>query len=144
MNASIGKMHQGNYDSYKYAHLAAIAIGRSNQRILDLAEKIGYDKIVHICVDGIIYTGYGIFGVDDEDKDLGKLVQEYVGAKAKVSKTNVYIVMMDGKCIKFKHGGLNGNISEQEDIKSLDEQYKWTKIDPLKEIKEYAKTLQEE
>lgn len=139
MNRSIGMMHTNNYNSYRYAHLAAIAIGRSNQRILDLAKRIGYNNIIQICVDGIIYKTLGVFGTDE--KKLGALVQEYVGCDFKISGYNKYIVLLDGECIKAKHGNCNSNI--QKKITSLDDQYKWTLVQPLKEIEEYAKTLQE-
>ena len=142
MNRAIGMMHTKKYTSHKYAHLVAIAIGRNNQRILNLAKKISYDKVVHICVDGIIYNTYQVFGNDE--KKLGNLYQEFVGCDFKMTGPNKYIVLCDGECVKAKHGNCNTDIKEDKDIKSLDEQNNWKLVQPLKEIEEYAKTLQEE
>ena len=51
---------------------------------------------------------------------------------------NRYIAMKDGEVVKFAHGGVNryddGREIIRSNIKSLDDQYSWVKIDPLKEI----------
>lgn len=141
MSRAIGMMHTKKYTSYKYAHLAAICIARNNQRILDVAEKIGKKHVIQICVDGIIYNTNQVFGTDE--KKLGNLYQEYVGCDFKISGYNKYIVLLDGECVKAKHGNCNSNIQEDKDIKSLDDQYEWKLVQPLKEIEEYAKTIQE-
>lgn len=140
MNRAIGMLHTVNYTSYKYAHLAAIVIARNNQRILTLAERIGKNKVIQICVDGIIYNTNQVFGSDI--KKLGSLNQEYVNCDFKISGPNKYIVLLNNQCIKSKHGNCNTNIKEDKDIKSLDDQYTWQLVQPIKEIEEYAKTLQ--
>lgn len=133
MNSTIGMMHTDKYTTYKYAHLVAIAIGRGNQKILNMADKIGYSNIIQICVDGIIYIGDKL-GVDY--KGLGVFNQEFTNCQFKISKLNKYIAMKDGKCIKAKHGNCNENIIPDEDITSLDDQYKWIFINPLEGVED--------
>ena len=126
MVAAIGCMHRRKYiKDDKYAHLAAIAIARGNQKIIDKARLIGYDKVIQICVDGIIYKGSQVYGVDH--KGLGLFYQEFTDCDFKISSYNKYIVMKDNVCIKEKHSGCDLNIKSQEEIKDLNEQYKWEK-----------------
>lgn len=136
LNASIGYMHKQRYDSYRYAHLVAIALGRANQRILDKAYAIGPQYVAHICVDGIIYLGSKERGT--YVKGLGEFMQDFSGCLTKISSMNRYIAMKDGEVVKFAHGGVNryddGREIIRSNIKSLDDQYSWVKIDPLKEI----------
>lgn len=142
LNASIGYFHKHKYTTYKYAHLVAITIGRANQIMLNKANEIGSMFIVHMCVDGIIYLGTKQYGIDD--KQMGKFHQEFLGCNTKVSKQNCYIAMKDGKVVKEAHGSFNrfndGRHITPENITSLDDQYNWVKVDPLKELKD-GKTL---
>lgn len=105
MNAFIGFFHKRNYRSNKQAHLAAIVIARANDRMMLLAEKIGYEKVVHIAVDGIIYLGREQYGV--QEKQLGLLNQEITGAKCCVKGANTYVFEQLGRAIKFKHGSFD-------------------------------------
>lgn len=136
LNASIGYMHKQRYDSYRYAHLVAIALGRANQRMLDKADEIGAQYVTHLCVDGMIYLGCRERGT--YKRSLGEFHQEFTGCLTKISSMNRYIAMKDGKVVKFAHGGVNryedGREITKENVKSLDDQYRWVKIDPLQEI----------
>lgn len=131
MNSAIGMMHTRKYKNYKYAHLVAIAIARGNQKILDKADIIGYNNIIQICVDGIIYKGKAI-GVDF--KKLGAFHQEFTNCDFKISNFNKYIAMEGNKCVKAKHGNCNTDITEDKDIVSLDDQYKWKLVNPLEGV----------
>lgn len=137
MNSAIGMMHKQNYDKYKYAHLVAVAIGRGNQKILDMSSKIGYKNIIQICVDGILYIGkeYGV-----SYKKLGVFNQEFTNCEFKISNFNKYIAMKDGVCIKAKHGNCNVNITPDEQITNLNEQYNWVFINPLEGV-DYEENL---
>lgn len=105
MNAFIGFLHKNNYRSNKQAHIAAIVIARANNKMLNLAEKIGIENVVHIAVDGIIYLGTDVYGTSV--KALNELNQEVVGAKTMVIGANSYVMEKDGKVVKFKHGAYN-------------------------------------
>lgn len=144
MNAFIGMLHEKVYNKYKYAHLVAICIARGNQKILDQAVKIGLHKIAHICVDGIIYTGEEQYGINE--KKLGEYFQEFRGAFGKISSINRYIFMKGDDIIKAKWSGVNrvnGKTITNDTITSLDSQYDWYKVDPLKELI-YEEKLQKE
>lgn len=88
----IGMMEQCSaklYGSYPFAHLAAVIKWRANIKMFNYLEKIGYENIIQICVDGIIHTGKTI-GVDE--KKLGNLVKEVVDAKFIQRGINQYII----------------------------------------------------
>lgn len=133
MNSAIGMMHTEKYTSYKYVHLVAIAIARGNQKILDMCQRIGYDNIIHICVDGIIYLGSKEYGVNY--KQLGVFNQEFTGCDFMISNVNKYIAMKNNKCVKAKHGNCNENILPDEQITNLTEQYNWIHVNPLEGVK---------
>jgi len=104
LNASIGQMHRKIYNRDKYAHLAAIAIARANQKILDLIIKIKFEDIIQIQVDGILYKGgqqYGIF-----DKYLGAPVQEVLNRPCRWDRLGVYMIDL-GDHMKVKCQGYN-------------------------------------
>ncbi len=116
MNATIGCWHRKDknkkrimsYDdhgSYQLAHIAAIAIARGNQKILNMLDEISpllpLTNTLHICVDGIIYLGDKAYGINE--KKFGEFKQEYTGADFMMTGTNTYCVRKDGHCIKFKH-----------------------------------------
>lgn len=114
MNSTIGywhrrdadKKHKGTYDdhgSYKLAHVVAVAIARGNQKILDKCREIGEMKVVHICVDGIIYAGPQEYG--QSSSELGKFKQEFSDCAVRIDGMNVYAAEKDNKPVKFKHGG---------------------------------------
>jgi hypothetical protein len=108
MNASIGYFHLKNYNERRLAHIAAVIIARSNQKMLDLIKKIGDINVVHIAVDGIIYLGDKRVGVDD--KALKLLHQEFLDVECMVKGNNAYIIKdHDGKILEVKHGSYDTN-----------------------------------
>lgn len=136
MNATIGNFHRKKYAKYKYAHLAAVIIARANDKHLKMIEKIGVNNIIHICVDGIIYKGNTVYGIDE--KKLGTYYQEFTDCRFMMKKTNVYMAMKGNEVVKYKHGGLNRNIfgMEIEEPRCFEDMNLWTLYDPLKEIRD--------
>ena len=143
MNKTIGCWHRKDankkrlmtYDdhgSYQLAHIVAIAIGRGNQKILDMIEKIGLQYILHICVDGIIYMGDKEYGIDKPQ--FGKFSQEFTNADFMMRDVNVYCAKKT--ITKFKHGGydlLDGKeIDESQDF-NFDDLYKLSAKDRISE-----------
>lgn len=123
MNQVIGDWHRKDKDkkrimsyddggSFQLAHIVAVAIARGNQKILNKIEEIRYNAIAHICVDGIVYLGDGIYG--QEKTELGKFSQEYVNADFMMRDVNVYCARQNGKCIKFRHAGYD--LFDEEEI----------------------------
>lgn len=137
MNRAIGTLHQQVYTSYKYAHLAAIAIGRSTNKILNKCNEIGCQYIAHICVDGIIYLGPEKYGSDI--KALGEFKQEFTNVEGKISHINVYIMMNGAKLVKVRHGAFTHFTDYRpitdDNIKSLDDQYQWIRINKIDELR---------
>lgn len=136
MNASIGYMHTQTYKEYRLSHIAAIIIGRANQKMLNVLKKIDSPSILQVCVDGCMYIGNEEYGV--HEKALGNLEQEYTGKPGILRNMNVYIVDMgDGTC-KKRHGGFNimKNGSKIDDkYHGLEEIYEWAKIDYIEEVR---------
>lgn len=136
MNASIGCMHRREYRKDKYAHLAAIALGRANSKMLDLAAKIGPKDLIQICVDGVLYKGDKVFG--SENKEMGELHQEFTGLSGRYAGFNKYIIKdLEGNVIKDVHGNCNidsrngmyiKNVSDFSDIDY------WIKVNYLEDI----------
>lgn len=144
MNQSIGWMHTNKYEEYKYAHLAAIAIARSNHKILKLIEKIKITWVVQIAVDGVIYIGDEVYGSDE--KELGVLYQEITGAKFKIVALNRYMFKRGKEILKCKHAAVNywrdGGKIEDKDIKDFNDLNRMEKRDLLKEMKlDYEENL---
>lgn len=134
MNSAIGCMHRKEYKRDKYAHLAVIALCRTNQIMLDVLEnELRCAKIIQACVDGIIYKGKAI---RDTEKKLGALVQEYEDKMTSYRGTNQYIVMEGDKLIKWKHAGFDtmADGSPIHEPTSLDEQWGRANLDRIKEI----------
>lgn len=128
MNAVIGYFHTRKYNRYKYAHLAAIILGRANQKQLDMIEKIGLNNVMHACVDGIIYKGNKKYGIDE--KMMGSYHQEFTDCKIKIRQMNCYIVTdQSGKLVAKKHGAFNkmldGTDIKEDEFTSFDEIYEW-------------------
>lgn len=112
MNAFIGMLHKKNksaYNNFMYCHLACIALARANNNLLKLSDQMDIRRIMHICVDGIMYQGSKIYG--GTERKLGKFEQEYSGAEAVLRATNCYMVKKDNKIIKCKHGAFDSYIS---------------------------------
>lgn len=103
LNAAIGQMHRKLYTRDKYVHLAAICIARANQKMLNLVNKVEED-IIQIQVDGIIYKGSKVYGVND--KYLGAIVQEFVGRPIRWNSIGNYMVDMGGT-YKIRYQGYN-------------------------------------
>ena len=75
MNTFIGYCHPNNErrSAYRLFHIAAVCIGRASQKMLDLADEIGFKNILMIINDSIIYHGDMEF---PEEKKLGEPRQE--------------------------------------------------------------------
>ena len=58
-------------------------------------------NIVHICVDGIVYRGDEVYGIDRPE--FGKFEQEFTGCDMYMRGLNLYCVLDHDKMIKFKH-----------------------------------------
>lgn len=131
LNSTIGYFHTKNYKEFQLAHLAAVCIARSNQKMLDKIVEIGIDKIIQIVVDGIMYIGDQKFGQDK--KQFGKFYQEYLGCSCYIRGMNAYIIKDGDKVIKVKHGAYNknkdGSDIEEDKIKDFHEADGWIKID---------------
>ena len=123
MNQVIGDWHRKDKDqkrimtyddhgSFQLAHIVAVAIARGNQKILDKIAELQTDAVVHVCVDGIIYTGGEIFG--EPGARLGVFCQEFTNADFIMRNVNVYCARKDNKCVKFKHAGYD--LLNDEDI----------------------------
>lgn len=104
LNASIGQMHRKIYNRDKYAHLAAVAIARANQKMLNLISKIKFKDIIQIQVDGILYTGNKQLGI--LDKYLGAPVQEVYNKPCRWDRLGVYMIDL-GDHMKVKCQGYN-------------------------------------
>lgn len=114
MNSTIGQWHRKDKDmkrvmtyddhgSYQMAHIAAVAIARGNQKILNKVKELNELRIAHICVDGIIYLGDDITG--SSESKMGQFEQEFAGCQFMMTGINCYAAEKDGKPVKFKHGG---------------------------------------
>ena len=135
LNASIGQMHRKLYTRDKYAHLAAVALARANQKMLNLTSKVNKEDILQIQVDGILYTGNAKIGV--ENKDLGLPVQEIYQKECRWDRIGVYMVDMGGK-FKIKYQGYD-KISDGRNIeesKSFDDMDLWINSRSIENEKE--------
>ena len=129
LNASIGYFHTKSYTTRKFAHLAAVIIARANNKMYNLAKKIGFKNILHICVDGIIYKGTKSFGFGE---GLGSLKQEFLNKSIYIKGCNQYIVSeykQYNHCLEVKHGGFdarydNKDLEKADYIKDIDIYYK--------------------
>ena len=128
-----------SHDSYKLAHIVAIAIARGNQKILNKIDEIGSFNVIHICVDGIVYLGNTVYG--QEKSELGKFNQEFVGADFKMRDINVYCAKYENGT-KFKHASydlLNGKeIDETQDF-NIEDLYKLERTEKLGDV--YGKEI---
>lgn len=106
----IGMLEQVNpriYNSYPYAHLAAIIKWRANIKTFKTIKTIGYTKIIQICVDGFIHAGKPV-GTDEVY--LGSLNIEVTGARFVQRGINQYILENKETGFKeVKHAGLDVN-----------------------------------
>lgn len=110
----IGMMEQCNkviYKSYPFAHLAAVIKWRANIKTFSILKKIGYDKVIQVCVDGFIHRGKPQGG---NVKALGNLITEFDNAKFIQKGINQYILEQDG-IIERKTAGFDID-TESNDI----------------------------
>lgn len=106
LNASIGQMHRKKYNRDRYAHLAAVAIARANQKMLDLMSKLNIDDIIQIQVDGVIYRGTTNY-IGVSQKTLGAPVQEAYRCPCRWDRLGVYMIDLGGDKMKIKSQGYN-------------------------------------
>lgn len=105
LNAAIGQMHRKKYDRDKFAHLAAVAIARANNKMLNLVRNVKKEDIIQIQVDGIIYKGDKKLGIDD--KYLGAPVQEVLNKECRWERIGAYMIKLDDNKYKVKCQGYN-------------------------------------
>lgn len=131
MNASIGYFHTNQYTTTKLAHLAAVCIARSNNKMLNLTSILDKKDIIQVCVDGLIYRGNYKFGSDV--KELGVLNQEVLDATVAYKQMNMYIFMKDNQVVKYKHGACNYNLDgtkiDDSNVKDFSAIDNWVKLD---------------
>lgn len=105
LNAAIGQMHRKKYDRDKFAHLAAVAIARANNKMLNLVSNVKKSDIIQIQVDGIIYKGDKKLGIDT--KYLGAPVQEVLNKECRWERIGAYMIKMNDTEYKIKCQGYN-------------------------------------
>jgi len=141
MNSFIGYCHTNTYKTFRLAHLAIIALARANDRLLQIATKIGYHNIIQLCVDGIIYKGPFKYGTDT--KALGSVRQEFTDCEIFTRSINNYIVKYNNKFIIAKHSSCNAwqdgrKLGTEEEllkeITSIDDCNRWIRIDYMENI----------
>ena len=116
LNASIGQMHRKKYTRDRYAHLAAVAIARANQKMLDLISKLNIDDIIQIQVDGVIYRGTTNY-IGVSQKSLGAPVQEVYRCPCRWERLGVYMIDLGDK-MKVKCQGYNATTTGIDPSKS--------------------------
>lgn len=118
--SSIGYKHlRGAFNTRnRLYHLAAICIGRANQKMIDLFND-SPKTVLQIIVDGIIYMGAHELGA--HTKSLGALHQEITDNSFIMRGANQYMFIdrLTGQCTGFSHSGFDEDIktSSLEDIK---------------------------
>ena len=129
MNAFIGYCHpKTNRPSYRLYHIAAICIGRANQKMIETAEKIGISNILQIIVDGIIYydDNNTCHTYNKDEKDIGRLIKEIDKANFKMIGTNQYIFIdNDDNVINVTASGFNSGV---DNTKSFDDMKNWRRV----------------
>lgn len=149
MNKSIGFMHPKNNvrRNYRLFHLAAIALGRACQKMIQEIDEIGHKSILMVINDSIIY--YGDYEYSQE-KALGSMVQEIYRWDFRMRGMNQYAFAdpETGKVIyKDKpylcHAGLNLGIEETEILEDIDNWRAAPKSKKNKEQQEKAEELRE-
>lgn len=119
LNSSIGYKHlKGAHNSRnRLYHLAAVCIGRANQKMLDLYNQ-NSRIVLQIVVDGIIYMGPHQVG--SQDRELGELHQEITDESFIMRGINQYMFVEreSGVCRCFAHSGCDMNLKTDklEDI----------------------------
>lgn len=126
LNCSIGYKHLANINApqNRLDHLAAVAIARANQKMIDIFDRMP-GQVLQIVVDCVIYKGAGTLGRDA--KDLGQLYQEVTDAAFRMRGINQYIFIKNGSCPAYASSGLNDNIKTTclEDINAWRKTETW-------------------
>ena len=113
MNATIGYMHLKSYKERRLGHVAAVIIARANNKMLNLANRIGHRFVCHIVIDGIIYIGDRVFG--GNEKALNKLYQEWNDVECYIRGANAYVIQdHNGKILEIKHGSYDTTADGKE------------------------------
>lgn len=130
MNSFIGYCHpKENRPSYRLYHLAAICIGRANQKMIEVAEEIGVENVVQLIVDGIIYIDENnpVKTYSTSEKELGRLIKENDKEKFKMIGCNQYMfvnpVTQEPTCITAS--GFNSGVVE---TKTFDDMKNWRRV----------------
>lgn len=111
MNSAIGQMHQRDegfkrYKAHPYAHVAAVILGRANNKHWLKCKEIGSRQIVSVVVDSIYYKSSKSFGCNQQEKDLGKYVQEFYDCQGAFKSIMCYMIKGDGYT-KIRTSGYN-------------------------------------
>lgn len=90
LNYTIGFFHS-KFCKYKYAHLAKDAIGDSNKRVLELADRVGKSgrTILLFNTDGFWYVGEPYHG-EGEGQKLGEWHNDHVNCKFRAKSSGAY------------------------------------------------------
>lgn len=127
LNSIIGCFHYHDFYNrtpWRFAHLAAVMIARGNAKILRKCDEIGPWNILHIAVDGIIYSGVKDFS--DAERGLGKFdIDPALDCDFRMTQSNCYAFFKDGQCVKYKHGAFNKN----KDGSEITTPTKWEDMD---------------
>ena len=125
LNASIGQMHRKIYTRDKYAHLAAVAIARANQRTLDLVNSMNFEDIIQIQVDGVLYKSGKQYGV--YNKEIGAPYQEALNKPCRWERMGVYMLNLDDGTLKVKCQGYNATTIgiKPEESTTFDQMDSW-------------------
>ena len=131
MNASIGMLHQKQYKTRRYAHLAAVCLARANIKMLNLIQKIESENmdVLTVIVDSITYKGSKQIG--SSEKKLGEAHQEILDAIYQTRGINQYIFIKNGQVVKFAHASFNAtnNGSDIDNPTQLSDMYHWINSD---------------
>lgn len=135
MNSFIGFLHpKTDRPTYRLFHVAAVALARANQKMLDLCDKIGAPYILQVVVDGIIYTGKLEFGL--HEKKIGEPFQEISMHSFRMRATNIYAFAdpNTNKVVSLEkpyvcHAGLDENIDKTVYLEDIEE---WSQSEEMK------------
>lgn len=139
MNSFIGYLHRRSnkdYEKTPFAHIAAIAIARSNEKMRHMAEDVIRSiRVLHICVDGCIYMGTDEQGC--HEKALGNCFQEFTDCDFRMIGTNAYVAFRDPFLVKMKHGGydtyMDGTPITEDSVTSFYDMDNWKKREEIED-----------
>lgn len=149
MNSFIGTLHKsnlGNYNRNPYAHLAAVAITRGNEKIREFAENLK-EPVLQIIVDSVITNSDKEYG--KQEKKLGSLHQEFTDCDFLMTGCNQYIAMKDNNLVKYAHSACNVldngiKIDDNYSPTCFEDIYRWKRdMSKQEEIQIKAKLFEE-